>query len=308
MYGRTRDTVLCSQVPISALWTDPTGIAAKDLFYGQGGPDLAPRHMEFTFVEEDTSRTTPKYIVIDRDGVKWKMKLGVEARPELAASRLMWAAGYYAHPEYFLASAYVKGLPPKLQRGRSKIDPIGGVHHVRLLRLDRHQKIGEWKWKDAPFMGAKEFNGLRVLMAVINNWDVKDSNNAIIRTYDGNVRYCVSDLGASFGGETHSKGKAERYRETGFVESQDRETVNFAVPRIPPFYEVLATPIFLRRVELRWIAKNIPQAHARWIGDVLGRISQEQMRDIFRGSGFAPEEIETYRAELELRIAKLRSL
>ena len=50
------------------------------------------------------------------------------------------------------------------------------------------------------FTGTRELNGLRVMMALINNWDLKDENNAIYR--EKPVRdqiYEVSDLGASFG-------------------------------------------------------------------------------------------------------------
>ena len=34
--------------------------------------------------------------------MKWRVKLGVEARPETVASRLVWAVGYYANEDYFL--------------------------------------------------------------------------------------------------------------------------------------------------------------------------------------------------------------
>ena len=37
------------------------------------------------------------------------------------------------------------------------------------------------------------------MMALINNWDLKDVNNAIYRGKDGELVYMVSDLGASFG-------------------------------------------------------------------------------------------------------------
>src|SRR5262249_32934380 len=138
-------------VAMSSFWVDPMDIDSRDVFYGPGGPDLAPRFMEFQFLREDTSGTTPKYIVRDKEGVTWKMKLGVEARPSVAATRLIWAAGYYSYPEYFLASAYVQGLPVNLRRGQSQFDPMGGVHHVRLQRMDFAKKIGEWKWRESPF-------------------------------------------------------------------------------------------------------------------------------------------------------------
>src|SRR5262245_9645629 len=90
------------KVDISALWVEPVGLASWDLFYGPGGQERAPRHKEFEFIKEDTDGTTPKYFVRDADGVRWKMKLGEEARPETAASRLVWAAGYQTNDEYLL--------------------------------------------------------------------------------------------------------------------------------------------------------------------------------------------------------------
>ena len=44
---------------------------------------------------------------------------------------------------------------------------------------DGEEKVGIWRWKDNPFTGRREFNGLRVMMAVMNNWDLKDVNNAV---------------------------------------------------------------------------------------------------------------------------------
>ena len=39
----------------------------------------------FAFVKEDLKGTSPKLVVKDQDDVKWKVKLGVEARPETVA-------------------------------------------------------------------------------------------------------------------------------------------------------------------------------------------------------------------------------
>lgn len=42
----------------------------------------------YTFIREDLKRTNPKFVVRDENGVEWKVKLGPEAKPETAASRL----------------------------------------------------------------------------------------------------------------------------------------------------------------------------------------------------------------------------
>jgi hypothetical protein len=85
----------------ASIWAEPTDIASRDLYYGPGGKQDEPRG-RFTFEKEDPDGTNPKFVVRDQDGVKWKVKLGEEARPETAASRLVWGVGYYADEDYFL--------------------------------------------------------------------------------------------------------------------------------------------------------------------------------------------------------------
>jgi hypothetical protein len=84
----------------AVLWHDPTDMETRNLLYGSGGEDHQP-HGTFTFVAEDTEGTNPKLDVRDQDGVKWKVKLGPEARPEVAASRFLWAAGYFTQEDTF---------------------------------------------------------------------------------------------------------------------------------------------------------------------------------------------------------------
>ncbi len=100
---------VASDVP-GILWSQPDDIATRDLYNGPGGDAHQP-HGPYTFVEEDPDGTSPKYIVRDRDDVKWTVKLGLEARPETVASRLVWAAGYFANEDYFLPELKVEGVP-----------------------------------------------------------------------------------------------------------------------------------------------------------------------------------------------------
>src|SRR5580693_1804033 len=163
------------------LWQYPADIASRDLYYGPGGKEHAP-HTTFTFLKEDMNGTNPKFEVRDQDGTKWKVKLGVEARPETVASRLVWAVGYNANEDYFLPELRVEGMPAHLERrGASKfIQPDGSMRNVRLKRyLKDEKKTGTWQWRHDPFRDTREYNGLRVMMAVINNWDLKDANNSI---------------------------------------------------------------------------------------------------------------------------------
>src|SRR5579862_159591 len=220
------------------LWSDPADIATRDLIYGPGGEKDQPKD-PFVFVKEDMNGSSPKFIVKDADGVKWKVKLGAEVRAETAASRIVWAAGYFADEDYFVPDLIVRNIPANLHRGQKYIDPDGYTHNARLKRyLEGEEKFGEWKWKDNPFTGTKEFNGLRVMMALINNWDLKDDNTAIY-DYQGHQIYLVKDLGASFGTtgfgltQAESKGNMKSYTESKFIEKVRPPIVDFDAPARP---------------------------------------------------------------------------
>src|SRR5215469_17941573 len=163
------------------LWRNPVDIASRNLYYGPGGKAHEPRG-PFTFEKEDMAGSNPKFDIVDQEGVRWKVKMGAEARPETAASRLVWAVGYFANEDYFLPVLRVENMPA-LRRGSGLVSRDGTVHNVRLKRhLKNEKKIGIWLWAKDPFTGTREWYGLRVLMAVINNWDLKDANNAVYRT------------------------------------------------------------------------------------------------------------------------------
>ena len=179
------------------LWHDPGAISSLNLYDGQGGKEGQPG-APFKFESEDMHGTNPKFDVRDASGTKWRVKLGDEARPEVVASRLLWATGYFVNDDYVIASARVDGL--HLQRGE-KLVKDGEIEEARFEKKPEQQKkIGIWKWRENPFIGTKEFNGLRVMMAVMNNWDLKDVNNAVYsdKSSDRDI-LLTSDIGATFG-------------------------------------------------------------------------------------------------------------
>src|SRR5579864_1390939 len=265
--------------------------------------------------------SNPKFDVHDRDGAKWKVKLGAEARPEVAASRLLWAAGYFTNEYYFLEDLQVQGLPAHLHRGQNLVGPDGTFHNVRLKRSAKgEEKIGNWQWGSNPFEGTREFNGLRVLMALINNWDLKDSNNAVYeekhndRSADLEQIYLVSDLGASFGTTgiklpvDASKGNLEAYKRSKFISNSSPDYVDFGAPSRPTLIESFNLPEFVRRIDLRWIGRQVPRADAKWMGQLLGRLSPDQIRDAFRAAGYSPQEANEFATVVQSRIAELNVL
>src|SRR5215510_3864174 len=72
----------------AVLWRQPSDIRTRNLLYGPGGQSGQPR-APFTFVKEDLDGSSPKFVVKDARGVQWKVKLGDEAKPETAATRLL---------------------------------------------------------------------------------------------------------------------------------------------------------------------------------------------------------------------------
>ena len=110
----------------SVLWRQPTDIRTRNLAVGPGGQNLRPQP-PFRFIKEDRDGSSPKFVVEDRKGVSWKVKLGDEARPETVATRLLWAAGYFADVTYYIPgykSRAAKAQPrPKVrirQRGERR--------------------------------------------------------------------------------------------------------------------------------------------------------------------------------------------
>ena len=301
------------------LWREPAGLESRDLFYGIGGPRHAPRPGTFKFIKEDLDGSNPKYLVRDDAGVKWKIKLGTEAKPEVAATRIVWAAGYFTDEDYFLPEVRVQGLPGNLHRGQKRFAPDGTVRDVRLKREEKGDaKEGIWKWKRDPFTGAREFNGLRVMMALINNWDVKDDNNLIYEKVDGpsgvpEEIYMVKDLGASFGTPgfargDRAKGNLESYRHSKFITKTTADYVSFATPARPALV-VLVNPLdYVYRMRLRWVGRNIPRADVKWIGSILARLSPDQVRDAFRAAGYSQREVEGFAEIIQNRIAALNDL
>ena len=307
------------EVP-AVLWRDPAGLGRRDLFYGPGGRDHQPDpNSTYTFLKEDLKGSQPKFEVKDSHGVRWKAKLGTEARPETVATRLVWAAGYAADEDYFVDEIHVDDMPVRLHRGRQLVDG-NVVRHVRLERTSGQPlNIGEWSWRTNPFSGSRELNGLRVLMAVINNWDLKDINNAVFEVHTNADEeaveevFKVKDLGSSFGSTglertDHANGSLRAYRTSSFITDTTSDTVTFRTPGMPDWIVLANAPQFFRRLHLRWIGHDIPRADAKWMGSVLSQIAPDEIRDAFRAAGYTPNEVDGFTAVVELRIRQLNDL
>lgn len=284
----------------NVLWEEPTDIQTRDLYYGPGGKEGSPESAtRVTFVKRSTSGTSEKIHVVDDQNRKWIVKFGAEARPETAATRIVWAVGYHVDEDYFVKNVQITG--PR----------TFNAYNVRFKRSDDGFKKDElWSWDNNPFKGSKELEGLKVLMALIGNWDLKTSNNkiAVPSKKSGGDRderiYYVADLGGSLGktgtifSKLHvptapagSKGIPGDYESDQFVKGVKDGKVIFNYKGKDP-----------------GTLKDVTVEDARWIGDLLGRLSDKQMSDAFRCAGYDDNDVNIYVQTVKKRIQELQSL
>ncbi|MFY9611468.1 MAG: hypothetical protein WAU45_23010 [Blastocatellia bacterium] len=284
------------------LWEDPVDLESRDLFYGIGGKKGEPNpSARYVFIERDTSGHSEKIVVEDNRDRRWTIKFGPEARPETAASRIVWAVGYHVDQDYFVKRAHVEG--------RGGFD----VWDVRLERdNDGFKTVARWSWQSNPFVLTREFDGLKTLMALLNNFDLKTLNNKIVRpskkksSEETKLIYYVNDLGATLGstgswytnapilGEipTGTKGNPEDYARSKFIDNVSDGKVTFHSNR--------------RRAKRAMSGVMIE--NAQWMGDLLARLSDKQLSDAFLAGGFDEKETATYIRAIRERIKRLQGL
>ena len=280
------------------LWQDPGDISTRDLFLGAGGEAMKPDISNITFVKEEVGGFSAGFRVRDGAGNTWVVKLGKEAQPETASSRFVWAVGYVTEIHYLFPCVHIKGAPNKNVE-RCEGQGFANVRfEARPKNIKRQGTI--WSWANNPFQGTKELKGLIVMMALLNNWDLKDDNNKLIYLpgadgAQGEIHYIISDLGATFGKTggfiSRSRNAPKDYVKAKFIEGVEAGRVKFA-------YSGKNSELF----------KDISVADAKWIGDLLARLSDAQITDAFRAANFDPEEIQMLVPAVRARINQLVNL
>lgn len=274
--------------------------ASLDLLAGPGGKEGQPDLSRVEFVkDEETGGYSPKMRVRDASGREWVAKFGMEAQAETAAVRLVWAAGYFTDINYLVPCVHIAGAPkPRKKVPRCEGD---GYANVRFeARPKELKRLDPWKWKQNPFVGTREFQGLKVLMALINNWDTKDVNNVVLYEKErGELLYAISDLGATFGKQgsgifwriTRSRNEPRDYARSTFIDGVKNGYVSF-------HFNGMNSGLF-RRVRVE---------DARWAGQLLSRLTNEQLADAFRAANYSPRDVQTLTTVVRARIDELRNL
>ena len=282
----------------AVLWHEPTDMASRNLLVGLGGDEMKPDLSKVTVEKEDPGGYSVKYTVRDGAGKRWVVKVGNEARPETAANRLLWAAGYATELVYLVPCAHIQGAPkPRKDVKRCEGDGFADARFE--ARGDGVKRGDNWDWKQNPFAGKRELKGLLVMMALLNNWDLKTSNNVVLQVTkpDGatELQYVVSDIGATFGKTggpiAHSRNEPEKYVETKFVEGADGGRVKFAFGG-----------------KGSSLMDSVTVADAKWIGSLLAQLSDQQIADAFKAADFTPAETQMLAAEVKERINQLVNL
>jgi hypothetical protein len=269
-------------------------------------PAPAPQ-LPFTFVEEDLSGRSPKLTVQDAAGGKWAVKFGPEVNVESFATRLARALGYYSDVTWHLPQGTIAGVTD-LKRAAQFLDAGGNFRDARFEYRDPSCRLmtnANWTWDNNPFLGTREFNGLRILMMLLSNWDHKDardpdSNTAILECTSGGERrlyYYISDWGGSMGkwGRKfiHTKWDCEGFaaQSRSFVKDVDGSRVKFG---------------FSSGRGSGDLRDNITVEDVRWFLDRMQPVTDAAIREALRASGATEDEVNCFAQALATRIAALQ--
>lgn len=282
-------------VPGAILWTEPSDLASRDLFYGPWGAEGAPNPAEtYRLVETKHSGVNLGMTVKDSRGREWSVKtpypggLDSEAPVEVAVSRLLSAVGYRQPPVYFLPAF-------KLQDDFGTRTMVGGRFRLKDKTL---KDEGTWAWEENPFIGTKPYQGLLVILTMLNSTDMKNSNNTLYQRQNGDLVeqwYVVRDIGSALGDYdrfTPRKNNIAAFEKTPYINGVANGHVQFA-------YKGWYTP---------FIEDRISPADVVWASNLLGRLSDQQWNDAFRAAGYEPAEAGRFIAKLKQKVQEGRSL
>jgi hypothetical protein len=205
---------------------------------------------------------------------------------------LLWGIGYFTDVNYLVPDVRIDGINKPL-------------HNVRFSARPKDVKrVDGFNWANNPFVGSREFQALKVMMALINNWDIKESNNKILVAKDpkgdNELDYSVHDLGGSFGKISHIprflQFRPDRNNPKAYAKSRLVDKVKDGNVRL--HFSTKQGRLF----------KDISVSDARWLGGLLSRLSQKQIEDAFRSANYSPEQVRLMTGSVQRRIAELVDL
>lgn len=264
--------------PSPILWTEPSAVEARDLFYGIGGRSGAPDvTQEFEYIKGNREK-----LLRDSRGRIWEIRKTGSSKAEITSQRILWALGYHSDQEYFVATARIKG-----QNGLSDVA-------LKLFNSDLRQK-GTWSWASNPFVNSKELEGLLAVMLLINNLALDDNNNDIVvDSPAGTEIYYVSQINSAFSGSggvfRRDGANPNHYAKSTFIDKTKDGYIYFRC----------------KVLNAREPAR-IKIESGKWISLLLSRLSDSQLSDAFRAGNFTSSESEAFVRAMRLRIGQLQT-
>jgi hypothetical protein len=271
---------------LAELWIDP-GAERRDLLLGIGASKYAPpKDVTYKFMAKDDTGFSASYDVTSPDGVEWSAKIGPEAQTEVVVSRILWGLGYHQPPVYYLPSWNLE-LPGGEMRKESEARFRPKLDHLK--RLDEY-----WTWEDNPFIGARPYNGLIVVLLMLNSTDLKNDNNSVYELttpWDGASRwFVVRDLGAALGvtGKLFPRRNwIDGFEKGGFITGVKGGRVGFDYDGRHQHLLAMITP-----------------ADVRWASTRMQRLTDEQWRAAFRAANYTDEIAGRFIRKIKEKIAQ----
>jgi hypothetical protein len=276
---------------ITELWELPADLAQRDLFYGPWGPERSPDGRDtYTFLRKKRQGTNPGVTATDSSGRVWHVKQGREARPEVVLSRVLSGVGYHQPPVYYLPSFTL-------------VNERGTVHTERGGRFRLSQSTlksrGHWSWDENPFIGTQPYEGLLVMLVMLNSADLKNDNNTLydVKEDDGNRMhwFVVRDLGSSLGQNgrfSPREDDPDAFDRHGFVTGVKDGYVEFDY----------------RARHRSLVEHRIRPDDVRWASGLLGMLTDRQWQDAFRAGGYTAPEANRFIHRIQQKIEDGRRL
>jgi hypothetical protein len=193
----------------------------------------------------------------------------------VVVSRVLSAVGYHQPPVYFLPS-FTLGDGRELRMVR------GGRFR---LSLDTLKSRGHWAWEENPFVGTQPYQGLLVILVLLNSADLKNSNNTLydLQSPKGGVArwFVVRDLGTALG-------------ETGRFDPTPNSPTHF--DRKPFIVGVRNgfVDFGYHAVHASLVRERITPDDVRWASGLLSGLTDRQWHDIFRTAGYDAVDAERF--------------
>ncbi len=272
------------QVALLELWSEPHDLSQANLLWGPSQETNAPAKGDvFTVLALDKTGYSRGYDVKGTDGREWDIKVGKEVQPEIVLSRILWALGYHQPETYFVTDWQLTGS------WESEGEP------ARFRLQSDHESEGEWAWLENPFAGTRPMQGLVAINLLLNNHDLKTSNNRVYRLRDPKAeptrRYVVQDIGSALGkprGFPYVRGTRNHiddYEELTLIRRVNGSEVQLD-------YRGLHGDILER----------LSPADVIWACALMNRLSDAQLDDAFKAADYAPDIRQRYITKLRSKI------